>query len=180
MFSIIDLTQTLTNESLSYPGTRTAWAANREDVRSDLATLTRFSDFDPHGGTHLDAPLHFAPEGQDVAELPLRLFSAIVVSVSGSTIDVDDIPHACAGRAVLFSTGWEDHAGAPDYYTDFPFVTPDAAKLLVDRGADLVGLDSPSVDGAEGHPPYPAHETLCGAGVSIIEGLVTSPRAARC
>jgi len=172
VFTIIDLTQALSAESRSYPGDVPAWTAERIDLSSPVATVTRFSGFDPHGGTHMDAPLHFAPEGVDIAALPLRLYPTVVVSIDGLRVEADSIPTDCAGRAVLFSTGWEDRAGTPGYYEGFPSITGDAAQLLVDRGAGLVGLDSPSVDSGAEHPTYPAHEILCGAGVPIVEGLV--------
>jgi arylformamidase len=172
VFTIIDLTQTLTAESLSYPGDVPAWTSERLEMGSPRATVTRFSSFDPHGGTHMDAPLHFAPEGVDVSALPLRLYPAVVVSIDGPRIEADSIPADCAARAVLFSTGWEDRVGTPGYYEGFPSITGDAAQLLVDRGVGLVGLDSPSVDSGAEHPTYPAHEILCGAGLPIVEGLV--------
>jgi len=173
MFTLVDLTQTLDAQSLSYPGMVRTWTAVRQNVRSDLATLSRFSDFDPHGGTHLDAPLHFAPDGADAAGVPLRLYLAIVVRIAAARIEADAIPDDCEGRAVLFSTGWEDRAGTVAYYEGFPHLTRDAARRLVDRHVGLVGLDTPSADGrTDGKPSYPAHELLCGAGVPIVEGLV--------
>ena len=173
MLTLIDLMQPLSAESLGYPGTAPAWTAERRTVHSDLATLTRFSGFDPHGGTHLDAPLHFAPGGADVAELPLRLYPAIVVPVESPRIDADSVPETCTGRAVLFSTGWEARAETPSYYEGFPYLTVEAARRLVDRGVGLVGLDTPSADArAKGASSYPAHEFLCGAAVPIVEGLV--------
>ena len=172
MYTVIDLTQTLSDDSLSYPGTVPAWAAERLEIDNPKATVTRFSAFDPHAGTHMDAPLHFSPDGADAAGVPLRLSPAIVVPVDGRRIGVASIPADCAGRAVLFSTGWEDRAGTPAYYEGFPSMTSEAARLLVGRGVGLVGLDGPSVDGADVSPGHPAHEILCGAGVPIVEGLV--------
>ena len=172
MYTVIDLTQTLSDASMSYPGTVPAWTAARLEIDNPKATVTRFSAFDPHAGTHVDAPLHFAPGGADAAELPLRLYPAIVVPVDGRRIGVASIPIDCAGRAVLFSTGWEDRAGTAAYYEGFPSMTPEAARLLVDRGVGTVGLDGPSVDGADVSTGHPAHEILCGAGVPIVEGLV--------
>jgi arylformamidase len=172
VFTIIDLTQTLTAESLSYPGDVPAWTSERVEIGSPRATVTRFSSFDPHGGTHMDAPLHFALEGVDVSALPLRLYPAVVVSIDGLRIEADSIPANCAGCAVLFSTGWEDRVGTPGYYEGFPSITGDAAQLLVVRGAGLVGVDSPGVDPGAEHPTYPAHEILCGAGLPIVEGLI--------
>jgi len=172
MDTVIDLTQTLTHESLGYPGTVRAWTAKRQEVGCPEATLTRFSDFDAHAGTHIDAPLHFAPGGTYVDGLPLRLYPETLVDVAGTRIEVADVPEDCAGRAVLFSTGWEDRAGTAAYFDGFPSISPDAAKRLVERNVGLVGLDTPSADAADAHPTYPAHVTLCGAGVPIVEGLV--------
>ncbi len=172
MYTIIDLTQTLDSDSCSYPGTAPAMAIHRVKLANRLATLTRFDDLDPHAGTHLDAPLHFAPEGDDVMELPLRLLPTTVVPVDGSCIDGDAVPADCTGRAVLFSTGWETRAGTPGYYRGFPYLTVEAAQRLVGRGVALVGMDTPSADGTEYEPSYPVHELLCGAGVPIVEGLV--------
>jgi len=172
VFTLIDLTQTLSAESLSYPGTVPAWTAERLEIEDPKVTVTRFSGFEAHAGTHLDAPLHFAPGGQDVADLPLRLLRAIVVPIDGTRIGVASVPADCAGCAVLLSTGWEDRAGTRAYYEGFPSMTPEAAALLVDRGVALVGLDGPSVDGADAAPAHPVHDILCGAGVPIVEGLV--------
>ena len=173
MFDIIDLSQQLTNKSLSYPGTVPAWISHRRDLPYDKATLSRFSDFDPHGGTHMDAPLHFALHGIDIGSVPLRLYPVRVVSVDTPCIEMDDVPTDCAACAVLFSTGWERHAGTPGYYEAFPYLTNAAARCLVERKAGLVGLDTPSVDGTTVEdPPYPAHVALCGAGIPIVEGLI--------
>jgi kynurenine formamidase len=172
MYSLIDLTQTLTDESLSYPGAVPAWTAERSEIGCPGATVTRFSVFDPHAGTHLDAPLHFAPDGADLAELPLHLYPAIVIRVDGSRVEAVSVPDDCAGHAVLFSTGWESRAGTSGYFESFPSIAPEAAQCLVDRRVGLVGVDSPSVDSGAEHPSYPAHKILCGAGVPIVEGLV--------
>jgi len=172
VFTLIDLTQTLREDSLSYPGDVPAFTVERLDIGSPVATVSRFTRFDPHAGTHMDAPLHFAPDGPDLAALPLRVCPATVIGIEGGLIEADSIPADCADRAVLFSTGWERHAGTAAYYRGFPSITQKAARLLVERRVGLVGLDSPSVDGVDDHPAYPAHETLCGAGVPIVEGLV--------
>ena len=152
VLTLIDLTQALGARSTSYPGTVPAWVANRMDVGNPDATLTRFSDFDPHGGTHIDAPLHFDLEGIDVVGLPLRLYRVLVVPVDGPRIDEAAVPRDCAACAVLFWTGWDDRIGTADYYEGFPYLSEAAAHRLVELGAGLVGLDAPSADGPEAGP----------------------------
>jgi len=172
VYTVVDLTQTLDEDSRGYPGTVPAWRAERMEIGCPGATVTRFTAFDPHAGTHLDAPLHFAPDRADVAGLPLRVYAASVVEIDGPHIEAGDVPDDCAGRAILFSTGWEDRAGTAAYFDGFPSISPEAAQRLVGRGVGLVGLDGPSVDPADAHPTYPAHRILCEAGVPIVEGLV--------
>ncbi len=68
---------------------------------------------------------------------------------------------------LVLNTGWYNHWGSPDYFTDHPVMTGDAAEFLVDRGITLIGVDFPSID----RPPFPAHEMLLGNDVLILENL---------
>jgi len=60
--------------------------------------------------------------------------------------------------------------GKPDYTSKCPGITGDAAKLLVEFKAKLVGIDSPSIDPAES-TSFDAHHILLEAGIPIIENL---------
>ena len=53
---------------------------------------------------------------------------------------------------------------------DYIALSLDGAKLLMERGVKLIGIDYLSIEafGVEGHP---VHRTLLGAGIVIIEGL---------
>lgn len=169
---IIDLTQPLSAETLSYPGERTAYRAETTPIEGAGGVVTRLLSLEMHSGTHLDAPLHFAENAPDVAALPLRLLPTRVVSSRGRRIEASDVPEDCCGRAVLFHTGWSRYAGTPRYFSDYPFLTATAAQRLVDRSVALVGLDTPSVDDRTNSAEYPAHQILCGADVPIVEGLI--------
>ena len=172
MFEIVDLTQPLDAGSVSYPGDIPTFTSQRFDVGDDEILVTRLSALELHGGTHMDAPLHFVPGGSDIAGLPLRILPAIVVRAASSRIDASDIPTDCQGRAILFSTGWEAKAGTLAYFQEYPHLSTEAARRLVDRGAMLIGIDSPSADGMPENPTCPVHRILCGAGIPIVEGLV--------
>ena len=129
-----------------------------------------------HGGTHIDAPIHFAEGRQTVDQIPLyRLIApAVVIDVSDSAVknpdylisesDItawegvnDRIP---PGTIVLFNTGFAERWPDPQAYmgTDargpeavsqlhFPGIDPAAASFLVrQRSIASVGLDTPSID----------------------------------
>ncbi|MEZ4515500.1 MAG: cyclase family protein [Chloroflexota bacterium] len=74
------------------------------------------------------------------------------------------------GKAILVHTGWSRHWRTDQYFEDHPFLTGEAAKLLRDRGAALVGIDSYNIDDTSGGQ-RPVHSTLLAADIPIAEHL---------
>jgi kynurenine formamidase len=129
-----------------------------------------------HGGTHIDAPVHFAERGRTLDQLPVEqlIGQAIVVDVSAKALKDADYQIAVAnlktwegghgpipaGAIVLFHTGyaryWPDakkYLGTDERGTNgvaklhFPGLHPDAARWLVtERTIKAVGLDTASID----------------------------------
>ncbi len=129
-----------------------------------------------HGGTHLDAPIHFAEGRHTADEIPLErtIGPAIVVDVSdaaagdpdyrASVMDFEAWEEAHGrirrGAIVLLRTGWADRWPDPARYLGtvkrgpeavpelhFPGLHPDAATWLAERRAvSAVGIDTPSID----------------------------------
>ncbi|GIM93868.1 cyclase family protein [Paractinoplanes toevensis] len=152
------------------------------ESRSGYAEGTEFS-FDRiemigQTGTYLDSPRHRYEGGTDLAGIPLGRLAdlpAVVVRTVDSSrreVDADDLePYVVAGRAVLLHTGGDRHWGTAAYGPDAPFLTEAGARLLVERGAALVGIDSANIDDAVPGGPRPAHSVLLAAGVPIVEHL---------
>ncbi|MFC2107875.1 cyclase family protein [Candidatus Bipolaricaulota bacterium] len=172
---IIDLSVEMKDGSLAYPGTAPGLVLERMDIESPGCTVSRFTLFDAHCGTHFDAPLHYVPQADDVATTPLVLPEIVLISSCESTLSPLVLKdHPCLeGKAVLFSTGWEKGAGTKGFFEGFPVLSEALAEQLVTQKVALVGLDSPSVDAASGD--YPVHRTLLAAGIPIVEGLVNLP-----
>ena len=127
-----------------------------------------------HGGTHLDAPIHFSEKGRTADQIPLTqlVASAVVIDVSAqANADRDyratreDIlafekRHGtiAAGSIVLLRTGWSRHwPNAKVYLGDdtpgdasklsFPSYGEAAARLLVEeRQVATLGIDTASID----------------------------------
>ncbi len=126
-------------------------------------------------GTYLDAPFHRYADGADLAGLELRQLAAlpgIVVRAEGQTaVDVDAFAgRDVAGKAVLVHTGWDRHWRTETYQSGHPFLTEAAARLLVEQGAILAGIDSHNIDDTSGRS-RPVHTILLGAGVLICEHM---------
>ncbi len=129
-----------------------------------------------HGGTHIDAPVHFAEGRQSVDQIPLEklIGSAVVIDVSAKAlldpdyqVSVEDITdwekengQIPEGSILLLNTGyakfWPDRVKymgtdkkGPEAVKElhFPGLHPEAAKWLTEnREINAVGLDTPSID----------------------------------
>lgn len=128
-------------------------------------------------GTYLDTPAHRFPGRPDLSGLALDR----VVDLEGVLVDCRGQvergigPEAfagidLAGRAVLIETGWDRHWGTATYLADNPFLTEAAARLLVERRAGLIGIDSVNVDSLT-DPGRPAHTVILDAGIPLVEHL---------
>jgi kynurenine formamidase len=157
-----------------------------------------------HGGTHIDAPVHFAKGHLAVDAIPLEqlIGPAIVVDVTAASgqnadyqIPVSDLTawereHGAieSGAIVLFRTGfsgrWPDAArylGTADRgdaavaKLHFPGLHPDAAKWLVDRKVHAVGLDTASIDYGQS-TMYESHRVLYEHDIPAFENLTNLDR----
>ena len=179
-FRIIDLSHTLKTTGMSiWPGHPIFTAYKVQDKRNVTAL-----SFGSHTGTHIDAPSHFIADGLAIDELDLQrlLGRAVVVDVrdkgARERITWDDVKvheeKLGEGVIVLFCTGWSRHWGT-DKYGDHPFLDPDAARKLVERGVKVIGMDTLGPDemklGGEETEGVSAHEVILGTGGVIAENL---------
>ncbi len=82
------------------------------------------------------------------------------------------------GEIVLLCTGWGDiRARTETWLRRSPFLDPDGARWLVDRGARGVGIDHYSIGGSRDPVNSETHTILLGAGVWVVEELRFPPEA---
>jgi kynurenine formamidase len=153
----------------------------REESRSRYAPGTEFHigqiEMVANTGTYLDSPFHRYPDGADMAGLDLKVLADLPATVVRH-LEPDERavgPESFAGltlrgRAVLVHSGWARHWGQERYCEGHPFLTRDAAELLVEQGAVLVGMDTYNVDDTM-DGTRPAHSLLLRAGIPIVEHL---------
>ena len=147
--------------------------------RGDVADVSRLS-MALHSGTHLDAPCHFLPDGGGIETLsPEAMVGPCrVVEVAGEPDVTADALQAAIGatwpeRILLRtrnSTGPIPVWSRPAFTPDFAAVAPDAARLVVEHGVRLVGIDYLSME-PPGPAPVGTHLILFGAGVVVLEGI---------
>lgn len=176
-FALVDLTHAFTPETLYWP---TSPSGFRLDELAYGPTpggwfYSSYAFAAPeHGGTHLDAPIHFHEGGRTADQIPLEqlVSKAVVIDLSAraaedrdARLSVEEVTafeeqhgRIPAGAFVLLKTGWDRHWGnRMAYFGDttpgdasklhFPGFGADAARLLVEeRQVTGLGIDSPSID----------------------------------
>jgi kynurenine formamidase len=126
-------------------------------------------------GTHVDAPYHIDNALPTLDDLPLDRFvgAAMVVDARGlpprSPITPEMVAIGKPGAILLIATGWDTRWGS-DAYLEHPWLTAEAAEVIVASGVRTVGIDALSVDPTPAEQ-IPAHRVLCGAHAVIAENL---------
>ena len=178
---LVDLSHTVEHGMVTYKGLPAPLICDfltRERSREMYARGTEFHigriDMVANTGTYVDSPFHRFADGKDLSQLPLESLAhldAVVVAAEGRAIGPEAFRGArVRGRAVLVRTGWDRHWRTDAYFEGHSFLTKDAAALLANEGAALVGIDSYNIDDTEDWS-RPAHTILLGAGIPICEHL---------
>ena len=173
----VDLTHAFSERSIYWPtdtmGFKLEELAHGPTPGGWFYSSSRFSSAE-HGGTHLDAPIHFAEKGVTNDQVPLTSLvgPAVVIDVTPRAtpdylLTVDDLTtweseHGPMpkGAILLVRTGWDARYDDRTAYLGtalkgqgavaqlhFPGVSAGAAQWLADnRSIAALGIDTPSID----------------------------------
>ena len=198
----VDLTHDLSEESIFWPTGETFRLETVADGVTDKGYYYASNSFsgNEHGGTHLDAPVHFAQGRWTAEQIPLdRLIgTAVVVDVSAQSAANADYQVSVAdftawerahgaiepGLIVLirtdFSKRWPDaqrylgtaeRGDAAVTKLHFPGLDPDAATWLAEqRKVKAVGIDTASIDYGQS-TLYESHRVLYERNIPAFENL---------
>jgi arylformamidase len=172
---IHDVTVPISKDLVVYPGDPPVRIERKSTIGKNgaKANVSRYS-LGSHTGTHIDPPFHFIDGGLTVDKLPLELLMgrARVVEISHPVIDEASLGEFdfTADVRLLFKTRNSYLWNQRKFVEDYVYITPGAARVLVDNGIKVVGIDYLSVEkfGADQHD---THLILLGANTVIIEGL---------
>jgi kynurenine formamidase len=205
--ALVDLSHDYSEQTIFWPtadGFRLQKVADGITANGYYYAANNFSTAE-HGGTHLDAPVHFARGHRSVDQIPLEQLvgDAVVIDVSAAcarTPDYQvtgddlaawertngDIP---SGAIVLIRTGysrfWPDaqrylgtaeRGAAAVPKLHFPGLHPGAARWLAEnRHIKAVGLDTASIDYGQS-TMFESHRTLYERDIPAFENLTNLER----
>jgi kynurenine formamidase len=194
-----DLTHELFETFPTYFGGQQLFIEQKFSHAKDTFNLNEWR-LSEHTGTHIDAPLHFSPDGRSVAELPVEdLIAPLVVIDIRAKADADpdaqvtpddikawtdangDIPE---GAVVAMLSGWGAHVGTDKFRNvgddgktmHFPGFHVEAVQQLMELpSVKAIAVDTLSLD----HGPSPdfiVHNTWLPSGRYGIEAIANLDR----
>ena len=199
---IIDLTHSFSKESVYWVTAqefKLEEVANGQTENGYFYSANNFSTAE-HGGTHIDAPIHFAENKQTVDLIPLENLIGIGVKIDISSkamadrdyqINIQDIKDwekengsIPAKSIVLFQTGYGKFYPNAEKYLGtihrgeaavkelhFPGLGPDTAKWLIEnRSIKAVGLDTASIDHGQS-TDFATHVALMTRNIPAFENV---------
>jgi arylformamidase len=173
---IYDITVTIDAETPIYKGDPGVEINSFKAIsRGDSANVSQIS-FGVHTATHVDAPNHFIDGTKRVHELdPDKLIGpcrVIEIPMDVIAIEPEHVGDIAGVERVIFKTRNSEFWSAPEdgFRSDFIYITPATADLLVEKGIVLVGIDYLSIE-KSGGPGKPVHIALLENEIVILEGV---------
>ena len=198
---VVDLTYPFDEKTIYWPNAKTAFVKQRDffgETEGGWFYSSSTICTPEHGGTHFDAPIHFAEGRESTADVPVGQLvgPAVVIDVTAQAAKDRDYRLTAGdvgawearngripkGAIVLLRTGWggrypdrKSYLGddTPGRTTDlhFPSYGKEAASLLIrERGVGVIGVDTASIDPGPS-ADFPVHRIAGAAGVAGLENL---------
>ena len=197
---VVDMTYPFDKQTLYWPHNKpfqwekTSWGPNHEGHWYASANFSASE----HGGTHLDAPIHFAQGGLSVDQIPPSnlMGDAIVLDIREKvnsnpdyTLQLTDIEEweSRHGRippksVVLLLTGWGQYWPNPAQYfgsqtpsdphsLHFPAFSKISAEFLVkERNISGIGVDTASIDPGQSRD-FSVHQIIASSNAFALENV---------
>jgi kynurenine formamidase len=204
----IDLGHSLDSSTLYWPNNVKGFEHYTE-ADGETALGYYYSSFSycapEHGGTHLDAPIHFAKNKLTVDQIPLSSLTGMAVNIDVShkaladrdyQVSIEDIEnwekvHGIVqdNTIILFRTGYDRYYPNREHYfgtsktgqaaipeLHFPGILPETTQWLVEkRHIKAIGLDTPSLDYGQSKD-FKTHQILLGHDKPGFENLTNLDR----
>jgi arylformamidase len=178
---IFDISMPVYSGMVVYPGDPDVSIRKNKTFRKDSVLVSNIA-MGLHTGTHIDAPLHYLPEGKAIDEIPLESLTgnALVCDLSS----VNDCIRATnlqkflieKGDIVFLKTKNSANKGKK-FSKKYVYLDETGADYLIEKKVKAVGIDCLSIEKFSSGDAI-VHKKLLGKEIPIIEGLVLGHVAA--
>lgn len=173
--NIIDITRPIFSNMTVWPGDDSVFIERVSSISEGSVVNVSRIHANVHIGTHVDAPLHFIPNGKSIEQLDINLFTGKVSVVDAGnekcitrSMLSDIIVNDC--EAVFFKTWYSDITLNEPFDLNYTGLELDAAEYLIQSGIRVIGIDTLSIE-RYNNSGFIVHKTLLSNDVLIVEGL---------
>jgi kynurenine formamidase len=199
---VVDLTHSFGSDTIVWPTEQDfkLVVQHAEDTPGGYFYASNRMELPEHGGTHIDAPIHFSRGKQTLDQIPLERLVGTGVRIDitkqcardrNYRVAISDLERWEAehgrirrGTIVLLDTGFARFWPARKVYLGtelrgeagvrelhFPGLHPEAAAWLVrERQVKAVGIDTASIDYGQS-TKFESHVALLSANIPVLENL---------
>ncbi|CUS31796.1 Cyclase family protein [Candidatus Nitrospira nitrosa] len=199
---IIDLTHSFGSDTIVWPTEEDfkLIVQHAEHTSAGYYYASNRMELPEHGGTHIDAPIHFAKGKQTLDQIPIDRMVGAAVKIDATGLCARDRDYLVAisdferweaghgripnGAIVLLNTGYAKFWPSRKYYLGtelrgedgvralhFPGLHPEAAIWLArERHVKAVGIDTASIDYGQS-TKFETHVALLSHNVPVFENL---------
>lgn len=177
MKKIIDVSRTISNDSVVYPEDSKLGTQEVCSIGPDApCNITELEHWTTHFLTHVDPPLHFIKDGKSLDDIPLSRFlgrvKVIEISDDCNSITKSEIENHNieTNDSIFFKTRNSNIDTEAPFDPNYVYLSKDGAEFLAEKKVNLVGIDYLGIDRYEDEE-YPAHNCLLSSEIIILEGL---------
>ena len=166
---LVDLTMPLNKRTPVFPGSPKPSFKRVAYVDKDGYNAHRICT-NTHFGTHIDSPWHMLGNGKRLTDFAIERFvgRAILYDVTGQReIDIG-LKDVKENDIVILRTDHTKKAYTSAFFENVPLMSRKLAEGLVERRANIVGIDSLTLD----KPPNDIHKLLFRHDILVLENLV--------
>ncbi|MCI9361160.1 MAG: cyclase family protein [Hungatella sp.] len=140
-----------------------------------------------HIGTHMEAPYHIFPEGQDLADIPVEALCGETLLLDFSDIqkkeeitkervmeEAEKAGGIWKGDIVLCNLGYADRYGQ-EAYGESPYFSHEAICWLADQGIKMMGVDAGGVEIPQSEQ-HVNHKALFERNITLVENAANLDR----
>ncbi len=133
-----------------------------------------------HSGTHIDGPMHLTESNKLLSNIPPDHFfgKGIILNAKGEKVIglKKEYEKIIEKRSiVLLYTGFSKNFSLNSYFTDYPTISKELARLFVEKKIKMICIEQPSPD----KPPFEIHKYLLKNKVLIAENLTNLEKLLR-
>lgn len=151
--TFIDLTHTLKNNFINYPGDPDFKIEYFETIKDNDCNISKICG-SPHTGTHIDSPYHYVENNQKIDQIKLEnlIGKTSVLEIENieprQIIEISNIKKfpKQLEKLVILKTNWCKNWGSKKYFYDNPSISNELIDILVKNKIYGIATDMSSVD----------------------------------